>query len=42
MGTIAEVGKRGRELLFHILPLEIAQHCEDQKEKRLKTRRGRE
>jgi hypothetical protein len=22
MGTIAEVGKRGRELLFHILPLE--------------------
>jgi len=24
MGTIAEVGKRGRELLFHILPLETA------------------
>ncbi len=24
MGTIAEVGKRGRELLFHVLPLETA------------------
>lgn len=24
MGTVAEVGKRGRELLFHILPLETA------------------
>ena len=24
MGTIAEVGKRGRELLFHILPLDTA------------------
>ena len=42
MGTIAEVGKRGRELLFHILPLETAWHCEDRKEKRLETRRGRE